>query len=328
VSTGQPIVGVVTPVYNGAAFLAEAIESVLAQSYPHWHHLILDNCSQDDSAAIAAAYAARDRRIRLVQGERHLPMVANWNATARLLPAEAAYYKPLHADDTLLHGCLEQMVAVAEAHPTVVVVGAQRTQGETLSLVGLPADQSLFSGREIGRRFLLNGLLIFGSPTSTMARADLVRRRDPLYSEDNLHADTELILDLLREGDFGFVHAPLTVSRAHAARNTTFARRMNSFMPGNLLAAQRHGSHYLEPTELREHLALRWRQYDRYLAQAMLQRREPAFWEYHRAACLTLGAPLTRRRLAIALMRFVAERARGWIGLQPRGARLSSAGDR
>src|SRR5262245_55359421 len=42
--TGAPLVSIVTPVYNAAAYLPECIESILAQTYPHWDYTILDNC--------------------------------------------------------------------------------------------------------------------------------------------------------------------------------------------------------------------------------------------------------------------------------------------
>jgi glycosyltransferase involved in cell wall biosynthesis len=304
----HPVVGVITPVYNGAAFLAEAIESVQAQSYPHWQYVIVDNQSTDDSHVIAAAYAARDSRITLLRNENHLPMLANWNAALRHLPAAASYCKILHADDMLLPRCLELMVALAERHPAVVIVGAYRLQGERLGLTGLAAEETVVPGRELGRRFLLRGLNIFGAPTATLLCADLVRRRDPFYNEANLHADTEAMLDLLREGDFGFIHEPLTVTRVHAGQNTSFAKRMGSFLPGNLRALQRYGRSYLETHEYEALLVRKEGQYDRLLAQALLARREPAYWAFHKREGEGLGRPLTRARLARATVAFVAER--------------------
>jgi len=59
---GQPLVTVLTPLYNGEKYLAECIESVLNQTYLHWNYVIVNNCSTDGSLAIAASYAAKDRR--------------------------------------------------------------------------------------------------------------------------------------------------------------------------------------------------------------------------------------------------------------------------
>src|SRR5882724_7298074 len=63
-NSSQPLISVVTPVYNGAEHLAECIESVLAQTYQNWDYTIVDNCSTDGSVEIARRYAAKDRRIR------------------------------------------------------------------------------------------------------------------------------------------------------------------------------------------------------------------------------------------------------------------------
>jgi glycosyltransferase involved in cell wall biosynthesis len=57
----QPLVWVTTPVYNGERFLAECIESVLAQTYENWQYTIVDNCSSDGTAQIVRDYAARDK---------------------------------------------------------------------------------------------------------------------------------------------------------------------------------------------------------------------------------------------------------------------------
>ncbi|MGP0064397.1 MAG: glycosyltransferase family 2 protein [Isosphaeraceae bacterium] len=61
------LVSIVIPCYDGARFLAEAIESCLRQTYPHVEIIVVDDASPDDCAAIAASYADRDRRVRLIR---------------------------------------------------------------------------------------------------------------------------------------------------------------------------------------------------------------------------------------------------------------------
>jgi glycosyltransferase involved in cell wall biosynthesis len=62
-STNEPLVSVVTPVYNGAEFLEACIESVLAQTYQNHEHIIVNDCSKDRSLEIAQSYACKDSRI-------------------------------------------------------------------------------------------------------------------------------------------------------------------------------------------------------------------------------------------------------------------------
>ncbi len=66
----RPLVSVVTPFFNTAPYLAEYIESVLAQSYSQFEYILMDNCSTDGSSEIAATYASRDPRIRLIRCNR------------------------------------------------------------------------------------------------------------------------------------------------------------------------------------------------------------------------------------------------------------------
>jgi len=65
----RPLVSVLLPVYNGARFLSEAIESILAQSYDNFELLIADDCSGDDSLAIAEKHAGADKRLSVWRNE-------------------------------------------------------------------------------------------------------------------------------------------------------------------------------------------------------------------------------------------------------------------
>ena len=98
------LVSIVLPVYNGARFLAEAIQSCLAQTYPHWELIVVDDCSTDDSPQIVAGFAADDARIRVIRHahNRKLPGALNtgfdaargeyltWTSDDNLLPPRGA----------------------------------------------------------------------------------------------------------------------------------------------------------------------------------------------------------------------------------------------
>jgi len=59
------LVSIITPSYNSSKFIAETIESILAQTYTNWELLITDDCSTDNSVEIISKYAAQDNRIRI-----------------------------------------------------------------------------------------------------------------------------------------------------------------------------------------------------------------------------------------------------------------------
>jgi GT2 family glycosyltransferase len=107
-------VSVLVPVYNTASYLRPAIESVLAQSYPHFELILIDDGSSDGSAAIALEYANRDARIRLLRNERNLGFVASVNRGA----AHAhGHFVILNTDTVVPPNWLERLLApmVADA---------------------------------------------------------------------------------------------------------------------------------------------------------------------------------------------------------------------
>ena len=299
----EPLVSVITPVYNGAAFLAEAIESVLAQTYAHWEHVIVDNRSTDETGDLARRYAARDRRIRVIDNTRHVDVIENHNIAFRAISAAARYVKPVHADDWLFPECLARMVALAEANPTVGLVSAYALEDGWVDLDGLPYPSTVVPGRDICRLSLLGGPYVFGSPTATLVRADLVRARERFYDEASIHADEAACYDVLSRSDFGFVHQVLTATRTHAGRMTTVASRVNSFLAGNLLILRRYGPRFLTAAEYERRLAERTDEYYSFLAREILSGGNRDALRYHRAALRDLGCPIDGRRLAVGLLR-------------------------
>lgn len=112
----MPRVSVITPCYNGAAFLRATIESVRAQTLNSWEHVVVDDGSTDGSAAIVAAQSNVDRRLRLVQQPNQGLNPARTRGFAAAAPA-SEYLIFLDADDCLEPAMLEQMVGYLDAHP-------------------------------------------------------------------------------------------------------------------------------------------------------------------------------------------------------------------
>jgi len=77
-----PTVSVCIPVYNGSAYIAESIESVLGQTYKDLCIIILDNCSTDGTADIIRKF--KDSRIRYIRNEKNIGLVKNHNRCIEL----------------------------------------------------------------------------------------------------------------------------------------------------------------------------------------------------------------------------------------------------
>src|SRR4051794_22441125 len=106
----QPLVSILTPVYNGEKYLEECIESVLSQSFQNWEYIIVNNNSTDRTLEIAEEYQRRDSRIRVHSNDTLLPIIANHNRAFGLISAESKYCKVVSADDWLFPECIERMV--------------------------------------------------------------------------------------------------------------------------------------------------------------------------------------------------------------------------
>jgi glycosyltransferase involved in cell wall biosynthesis len=293
------VVSVVTPFHNTVEYLPECIESVLAQTFGDFEYLLVDNSSTDGSDAVAEKYARRDPRIRFIRSTPLVPQVPNYNRALTYIAPETRWVKVVQADDALFPRCLEEMVALGDAHPTIGVVSAYRLNGQAvLPFEGPPHTQTFMTGRDACRFMLVDDIYLFGSPTTVMIRADLVRKRVPFFTEGHYFEDAEVIYEILRHCDFGFVYQVLTFSRV---QKDSIWGQMRQFYPmvlSRLIQLRRYGAEYLSPEEYERLLGAQERAYRRMLAEAMLRRREPEFWEFHQKGLEELGDHLDRFAIA------------------------------
>jgi glycosyltransferase involved in cell wall biosynthesis len=303
-SRNEPFVTVLTPVYNTEQYIAECIESVLAQTYTNWEYVIVNNCSTDRTLEIAQSYAAKDKRIRVHNNAEFLGIIANHNLAFNLMSPDAKYCKLVSADDWLFPDCIRQMVELGEAHPTVGIIATYQISTEKINNLGMPYPESFVSGKEIARRSLLGGPYVFGAPTSLIYRSDLVRSVKEFYPGTSPHADTAACYEYLDRCDFGFVHQILTYERWHAGQASERARIMNCYVPDNLLYLVEYGRKYLTEEEFQNRLRQRLKNYYNFLAKSWLQGRDKEFWEYHKLQLTAAGCPLNRLVLVRAVLDF------------------------
>lgn len=294
----EPLVAVVTPFYNTGEFLAECIESVLAQTYPHWEYLLFDNCSTDGGTEIARRYAEADDRIRLIEASDFVDQLPNFNRALERIPPEARYVKMILADDLLMPRCLEEMVGLAERHPDVRIVSAYAKVGRTVYLDRLPLDQQVLDAETVFHWYAYEDVFLFGSPSTVLYRASEVRNRRPFFREHVRFADTDACFGILPGGSFGFVHQVLSFCRMPDGAITPEIKR---FRPGGLsryLMVLEHSARYLPENEAKALIRRKRAVYYDEIAEEAVRLPGRLFWQFHREALDDIGVGLSRPRLA------------------------------
>jgi glycosyltransferase involved in cell wall biosynthesis len=119
----QQKVSIGLPVYNGERFLAEAIESLLGQTYGDFELVISDNASTDSTGEICAAYARKDSRIRYYRTQHNIGCNPNFRRVFQLTSEE--YFKWATHDDLHAPTFLEHIVAALNANPSIALCYAR-----------------------------------------------------------------------------------------------------------------------------------------------------------------------------------------------------------
>jgi glycosyltransferase involved in cell wall biosynthesis len=111
------------PVYNGEAYVAQSLDSMLAQTFGDFELLISDNASTDATTEICRGYAARDARICYQRNDVNVGPNRNFNLLVQ--KARGKYFKLANADDLCAPGLLAQGVAVLDREPDVILCYAR-----------------------------------------------------------------------------------------------------------------------------------------------------------------------------------------------------------
>lgn len=211
----RPLVSIVMPVYNVSAYLAEAIDSVIAQTYERWELLVCDDGSTDGSSDIAQRYATKEpSRIRYLTHEGGGNRGASAARNLGLQHARGEIFGLLDGDDVWLPDKLAAQVAILDARPDAdVVYGAtlywnswtgapEDASRDYLPAAGIPAG-TLLRPRELLLKLLRREIM---SPCtcSMLMRADAVRRSGGfvdefryIYTDQVFYARLSLVASVL-----------------------------------------------------------------------------------------------------------------------------------
>jgi glycosyltransferase involved in cell wall biosynthesis len=180
-----PLVSVLMTAYNREKYIAEAIESVLAQTFTDFELIIVDDCSKDGTVEIARHYT-HDSRVRLHVNEQNLGDYPNRNRAAEL--AQGRYLKYLDSDDVLYPFGLSAMVQIMAQYP-LAALGLQRPSPKERPFPNLLTPEQAY------REHFLDGGLFGVGPTGTIILASAFKLAGR-FSGKPYVGDTEMWLKL------------------------------------------------------------------------------------------------------------------------------------
>ena len=212
-----PRLSVCLPTYNGEAYIAEAVQSVLQQSYSAFEIVAVDDVSTDRTLEILREFA--DPRVRIYQNPCRKGIPGNWNVAVAL--ARGEYVCLFHQDDVMLADNLARKMAFFESDPSLSLVHSLASpliESDAPSRLGdwmEKADTDFVEEGEVYfRKLLLRGNCIC-APTVLVQRTQLETVGG--FNEALGYAcDYEMWMKLCAEGRVGFIHDALVGYRWHA----------------------------------------------------------------------------------------------------------------
>jgi glycosyltransferase involved in cell wall biosynthesis len=320
-----PLVAIFTPVYNGARFLEETMACVQAQTYPKLVHVVLDNASTDATPDIINRHLGQRVPVLARRNHETIPQYANWEAAARMTPAEAGYFLLLCADDLIRADAIEKLVKVAELDPAIGVVGCQWTIGvdpngsTELCGTGLPDDMSVFDGHWFVKAYLIK-LHFATSPQCQLFRRKLLDEAIPFYAHHEMLTDIDACLRTLMRWKYGFVHSPLAFTRLHDTRLTATVSGPAQEYTSNWLAfIDRYGPSVMSPADLAKCRRAFLRHYFRRLLLWRFRDRNRTLFDHHLALLRAHGVRPTLPDYVEALLEWT------WLALRNRRRDVGAA---
>lgn len=208
ISASGPAISVVMAAYNGAGLIVETLETLRAQSFGDFEVIIVDDCSTDDTLAVARGFD--DPRIRVIAAEKNQGVVASRNRA--FSEARGSYIAALDHDDLCHPQRFAKQVAYLEANPETVLVGTAASILENGAV--LPGSLAA-----VTTPALIEWLLRIENPlvwSSVMMRGDAARKLVPFQRPEMVFAeDYDLYHRIGRFGTIARLDEELMTYRRH-----------------------------------------------------------------------------------------------------------------
>ena len=222
----MPYLSIALPVFNGQRYLAEALDSILAQTLDDFELIICDNASTDATPRISQDYAARDCRVRYHRNPKNLGVAGNFNIGFALASGE--FFRWAAYDDLLAPSYLEKCVACLEADKSLAVChslsGRIDADGRE---IGMFAQEFELDAADASRRFYSMLWAAAFPPIWGVMRSSMVRRTRMFG--DFIGSDRNFLADLLLYGGLKYVRQCLFYIRVHPGAYVALAERSHAF---------------------------------------------------------------------------------------------------
>lgn len=231
----MPAISVCLPVYNGEKFIAQALESIQAQTWPDFELLVVDNASSDGTRALVERYAASDSRIRYQRNSRNVGLVGNLNRCLAL--ARGEWIKFMFHDDLMRPDCLEKFMAAAKDGDQIVCCNRGLILESGLSdelrnfylghakILSETFAQGDFLPAADASRLILSrlGLNVFGEPIAMLFRREVVIEFGGFHADLPTESDIEFAARVVSNTGVRLIDEPLVSFRAHPGSTSSAA---------------------------------------------------------------------------------------------------------
>jgi hypothetical protein len=177
--------------------------------------------------------------------------------------------------------------------------------------VGPPFPQELVSGPEACRSYLTGRPYFYGTPTTLLYRADIVRRHFRFFSEKYLHADLAACLRSLKDHDLAFCHEILSFNREREGSLTSTAQMLNRYALEHLAVLKEFGPTYLDDAALKKQIRWTSAALYKHLGERLCSGLGREFWKAQRKQFAAFGQEISGIRVALHACLCLLETATG-----------------
>ncbi|MGA2887717.1 MAG: glycosyltransferase [Terracidiphilus sp.] len=232
-------ISIVMPAYNASPFIAQAIESVLTQSWRDFELIVINDGSTDNTLDLAEKYAAQDARVK-VFSHTNKGTAPTLNRGIELASGEWVFL--MHADDLMRPTRLERQLAFIQGHPELAVVSCLVRHIDSKNRVIGKDNSKLFTHESIEKLVAANELIGFNHPATALRRSAVLAvggYRQAFWPAEDIDlwnrlvekgykmlVQPEYLLDYRMHGNSASISgARLTLAKVHWLKNCMLRRR-------------------------------------------------------------------------------------------------------